>query len=372
MSDTVLEKPATKAAKLAEAQLMIVDCDIHPGFTTKDELGKFMPLRWRQHVQDCGIRTSNPFVGSLPYPRMGNGMRQDSYPPDGGAPASNLEFMQAQLLDPLNIEFGLLHALNPGPAASNLEQGNAVCVAVNDWQVDKWLSKDKRLKGGIVVNQDDAVGSIAEIERNASDQRFVQIGMVPRSIESMGRQRYWPIYELAESLDLPIGVHSAGYGTHTNSAGGWGSFYIEEHCGFAHPAQTVIISMIFEGVFERFPKLKLVVVEGGFAWLAPLMWRMDREWERMKDEVPHLKMKPSEYVKRNIWLTTQPVEEPPNVRHMTPLLEWIGHDKLLFSTDYPHWDFDDPNRAFRVPMAAGVKEGILRDNALSVYQRLTK
>lgn len=372
MSDTVLEKPATKAAKPAEVQLGIVDCDIHPGFTTKDELGKFMPLRWRQHVQDYGIRTSNPFVGSLPYPRMGNGMRQDSYPPDGGAPASNLEFMQAQLLDPLNIEFGLLHALNPGPLASNLEQGNAVCAAVNDWQVDKWLSKDKRLKGGIVIAQDDATASIAEIERHAGDQRFVQIGMVPRSIESMGRQRYWPIYELAESLDLPLGVHSAGYGTHTNSAGGWGSFYIEEHCGFAYPAQTVIISMIFEGVFERFPKLKLVVVEGGFAWLAPLMWRMDREWERMKDEVPHLKMKPSDYVKRNIWLTTQPVEEPPNVRHMTPLLDWIGHDKLLFSTDYPHWDFDDPNRAFRVPMAPELKQGIMRNNALSVYQRLNK
>jgi predicted TIM-barrel fold metal-dependent hydrolase len=162
-------------------------------------------------------------------------------------------------------------------------------------------------------------------------------------------------------------MHSAAYGTRANTGAGWASFYMEEHYSFAHTAQTALVSMIFEGVFERFPSLKLVLVEGGFAWLAPLMWRMDREWERMRDEVPHLTRKPSDYVRTNVWLTTQPVEEPPNVRHMTHLLKWIGPDRLMFSTDYPHWDFDHPERTFKVGMDEADKRAILRDNAVALY-----
>lgn len=363
MSDTVLEKKVK-----TDARLGIIDCDIHPGFSKPGELSPFLPLRWREYVKDYGLRNPNPLVGALPYPRMNLGMRRDSYPPDGGDPASDLAFMQQQLLDPLNIEVGLLHALNAGPAAFSLELGNAVCVAINDWQVDKWISKDDRLRGGISCAQEDSEAAVKEIEARAADKRFVQVSMVPRSMEPAGRKKYWPIYEAAASLGLPIGVHTAAYGIHANSGSGWASFYIEEHSGYAHPAQAFLISMIFEGVFERFPDLKLVIVEGGFAWLAPLMWRMDREWERMRAEVPQVKRKPSDYVKSNVWLTTQPVEEPRNVRLMSKLLDWIGHDRLLFCTDYPHWDFDHPDRVFRVPLDKEHKAAIFRENARAVYK----
>lgn len=362
MSDTVVDREVE-----ADVRLGIVDCDIHPGFSRKGELSAYLPARWRSYVEDYGLRNPNPLSGTLPYPRMGHGMRQDSYPPGGGAPASDLAFMQQQLLDPLDIEVGLLHALNAGPAAFSLELGNAVCGAVNDWQVDKWLSRDRRLRGGITCPQEDADAAVREIEARAADKRFVQVSMVPRSLEPAGRKKYWPIYEAAASLGLPVGVHTAAYGVHANSASGWASFYIEEHSGYAHPAQTFLVSMIFEGVFERFPDLKLVIVEGGFAWLAPLMWRMDREWDRMRDEVPQVKRKPSDYVKSNVWLTTQPVEEPRNVRHMSALLDWIGHDRLLFSTDYPHWDFDHPDRVFRVPLDKAQKQAFFRDTARAVY-----
>jgi predicted TIM-barrel fold metal-dependent hydrolase len=126
--------------------------------------------------------------------------------------------------------------------------------------------------------------------------------------------------------------------------------------------------MIFEGVFERFPDFRLVLVEGGFAWLPPLMWRMDREWERMRDEVPHVKRKPSDYIRSNVWLTTQPIEEPENNRDLYDVLSWIGHDRLMFSTDYPHWDFDHPEFAFKVPLEAAQKDAILRGNAVSLYR----
>ncbi|WP_180899994.1 amidohydrolase family protein [Martelella soudanensis] len=363
MTVAELERPETARTKLG-----IVDCDIHPAMTDRSELARFLPLRWREHVRDWGMRSGGPFMGMLQYPRLNHGgMRQDAYPPEGGPPASSLLFLQEQLLDELNIEFGLLQALNPGPSLQNLELSAAVCSAVNDWQVDKWLADEPRLKGGISIAQEDGDAAIREIEARVGDKRFAQLQFVPRSLEPAGRKRYWPIYEIAEAHDLPIAVHPAATGWHANTGAGWSSFYVEEHYAFSHSVQTVLISMIFEGVFERFPKLKLVLVEGGFAWLPSLMWRMDREWARMRGEVPHVKLRPSDYIRRNVWVTTQPIEEPPNVRHMNHLLDWIGPDRLMFSTDYPHWDFDHPDRAFRVGMSDEAKRGILRDNAVSVY-----
>src|SRR5439155_776178 len=82
-----------------------------------------------------------------------------------------------------------------------------------------------------------------------------------------------------------------------------------------------------EGVFERFPTLKVVFIEGGFGWVPPLAWRLDAAWKKLKEEVPHLKRLPSEYIREHIWLTTQPMEEPQNPRHFVELLEqgpWLA------------------------------------------------
>ena len=76
----------------------------------------------------------------------------------------------------------------------------------------------------------------------------------------------------------------------------------------------------------------------------------------MRSEVPHLKKKPSEYIRQHIWVTTQPMEEPEDRQHLFDTMEWIGWDRLLFASDYPHWDFDDPFRAF----PAGLPPGALQ------------
>ena len=78
--------------------------------------------------------------------------------------------------------------------------------------------------------------------------------------------------------------------------------------------------MVFEGVFERFPKLQVVLIEGGFAWVPALCWRMDKHWERMREEVPHVKRPPSEYVREHVWFTTQPIEEPENPQHLADIM----------------------------------------------------
>lgn len=351
------------------AQFEIVDCDIHPAMHSPQELLDHLPPRWRDIYTVYGARQPQPLFGYLPYPRMGtgNGARGDAWPPTGGRPGSDLAYMQKQHLDGYGIKAGILHPLMADATMLNQPLARAICRAVNDWQIEKWLRHESRLKGTIYAPQDDTEGAVAEIMRLAKDRRFVQIGLNPRSIEPLGRSRYWPIFQAAVETGLPIGLHVAPYGQHANGAAGPGSYYLEEHFTFAHQLQTVATSMIFEGVFERFPTLKVVLVEGGFGWAPAVGWRMDKHWAHMREEVPEVRRPPSEYLREHFWFTTQPIEEPEQRHHFEDLVKWIGADRLLYSSDYPHWDFDDPHQAIKVRLPETELRGILGQNAKMLY-----
>jgi len=365
MSIGVLERSA-----LAKTKLGLIDCDIHPAGKTPGEVMAYLPKRWREHVAEYGVRVSQPFAGAIPYPRMapGGGGRMDAWPPTGGPPASDLAFLRAQLLDLYGIDYGMLQPLSVGSHALNQDLGAAICRAANDWQIEKWLAPEPRLRGAICVPQEDPEAALAEIDRLAGDRRFAQVALPPRTIEPHGRKRYWPIYAAAEAAGLPIGMHSAAFGAHTNSGTGWLSYYIEEHYCFAHSLQSVMTSMVMEGVFERFPGLKIVLIEGGFAWVPALAWRLDHTWSRMRSEVPQVKRPPSEYIREHFWYTTQPIEEPERPRDLLDTIRWIGADRLMFSTDYPHWDFDDPRYTFKVKLPEATERAIFAGNAKALYR----
>jgi predicted TIM-barrel fold metal-dependent hydrolase len=111
-----------------------------------------------------------------------------------------------------------------------------------------------------------------------------------------------------------------------------------------------------------------VFIEGGFGWIPSATWRMDRHFEAFRSEVPHLKRRPSEYVKQHFWFTTQPIDEPDEGKHLRSLIEWVGADRLLFSSDYPHWDFDDPRYAFKTPLTEVERRKIFNGNARALYK----
>jgi predicted TIM-barrel fold metal-dependent hydrolase len=128
--------------------------------------------------------------------------------------------------------------------------------------------------------------------------------------------------------------------------------------------------MIFEGVFERFPRLKVVLVELGWSWAVPFAWRLDHAYRVMGREVPHLERLPSEYLRDHFWYTTQPMEEPERRQWLDEVFDSFEAsgmaDKLLFSSDYPHWDFDEPGA---LPSTLGLrqKREILGGNAHTLY-----
>ena len=186
--------------------------------------------------------------------------------------------MQKQLLDENNITLGILNPTGDnGASFQNREFGAGVASAMNRWVEAEWLI-EPRLKGSIVVPYEDADAAVAEIERWAGDPRFVQVLMVTRTANPPGQKQYWKIYEAAAAANLPIGVHAFGFGGYPVTGSGWPSFYIEDMVGHAQSSQSFLTSLVIEGVFERIPNFKLVLIESGFAWLPPLAWRLDKLW----------------------------------------------------------------------------------------------
>jgi len=363
-----VQVPVREDGFVTTQRIAIADCDIHPyPKSLEKEVYPFLEKRWQRHVETYGVRPRQGYQRGPAYPKgQPDASRRDAYPPAGGRPGSDLGFMRLQHLDPNNVRLGILNPLRNGQGLQNQDFAGALCRAINDWQIAEWTSKEPRLKASIVVPYEDAVASVREIERRATDKTFVQVLLLSRSAEPLGQRRYWPIYEAAERAGVPVAVHAFGYGGYPVTGGGWPSFYVEEMVGHAQCSQSVLTSMVLEGIFVRYPKLRVILVEAGFAWLPPLAWRLDKLWARMKDETG-LERLPSEYIRDHVWLTTQPMEEPDTRRHLADTIEWIGWDRLLFATDYPHWDFDDPARALPLPISDAQRHNLFFANAQAVY-----
>lgn len=363
-----IEAERPQAARSAVQRPVIVDCDIHPYLYQTAEIFPYLPERWRDHARTYGLMPRHGFQSGPAYPKgQPDAARLDSWPP-GGRPGSDLDFMRQQHLDTNNVELGVMTMISPAAGAGlNMDYGAALARAMNEWQVDGWTSKEKRLKASIVIPYEDPRAAVAEIEHWAGHPDFMQVLFLSRTAEPLGQRKYWPIHAAAEAAGLPVAVHAFGYGGYPVTGGGWPSYYMEEMVGHAQCCQAQLSSLVLEGVFERFPKLKVLLIEAGVGWLPALMWRLDKHWSRLRGETPYLKRKPSDYIRQHVWLTTQPMEEPEKRKHFNDMVEWIGLDRLLFATDYPHWDFDDPLWSVPVRLSDEQREALFRGNAKALY-----
>jgi uncharacterized protein len=350
----------------AASRVGVIDCDIHPVPNSPRELYPFLARRWQEHLSTFGGARRLGYQNGVAYPKGQPGaFRRDAWP-DGGKPGSSLPMMQAQHLDANGIAFGILNPLS-GQGFRNLDLAAAYARALNDWQRAEWTGKDARLRASVVVSYEDPQAAVAEIERCAGDPAFAHVLLLTRTAEPLGQRKYWTLFEAAAAAGLPVGIHAFGYGGWPMTPGGWPSYYIEEMVGHAQTAQSQLVSMLLEGVFERIPALRVVLIEAGFTWAPSLFWRLDKHFSRFRAELPHLTRLPSDYAREKVWWSTQPIDEPERARHLLEVIGWLGWDRLLFATDYPHWDFDDPAQVLPTGGSEAERRMLFRDNAAALY-----
>lgn len=357
----------------------IIDSDVHPSFRNGlRDLEPYLSAEWRHRLGvGGGAEWASRFATaaySLPlnplYISPIGAYRSDAATDEMG-PATDPVFTARQLLDGHGIHRAILisGSLVGIGAFPDPEVSAVVASAHNDWMCEQWLQVDERFRGALVVPPQHPEAAVREIERHANTPGICAIFMPLHSI-LMGERHYYPIYEAAQRHALPVVVHPSG--TESVFAGaprmaGIPTYYMEWHAGLGQVHQSNLISMLCHGVFERFPELRLVVSEGGFFWAAEMMWKLDRYWQGMRDDVPWLKLKPSDYVRRNVRFTTQPLPEPPHREQLAAVLDLVqAEETLIYSSDYPHWDFDEPNRAL-IGIPAALRQKICVDNPAAFY-----
>ena len=180
-----------------------------------------------------------------------------------------------------------------------------------------------------------------------------------------------PSIEAACEFDLPIAIHPGNEGSGVAgppTPAGYPTTYLEWHTNLTSNYMGHLVSLLTEGTFIKFPKLKFVLVEGGVAWMPPVLWRLDKNWKALRQSVPWFEQLPSEFAVDHILLTTQPIEEPDNPEHLKQILGMFDAAKmLLFSSDYPHWDGDTPDFAAR-GFSKELRPRVMSETARELYR----
>ena len=368
MTQTPVAQPGNERPPGRRAEAALIDADVHNSVPPGPGFGQYLPERWARYYDTVGVRTHGSRLYYVTLPRA-RASRTDSWPESGLPPGGDLDFMRLQLLDRYPVATAILNPIDMLRFAEEFDEyAAALTRGLNEWTRIEWLDNEPRFAASICVAFDHAQAAAAEVHRVAEDPRFVQVLMNVRTRDPLGNRRYWPLYEAAVEHDLPMAIHVGGMGGNAITGTGWPSYYFEDHTGFAHAFHHQVISLVASGVFEEFPTLRFVLQEGGFTWLPAMMWRMDMAFDLLHDEMAHLPEKPSHYLRRHFWFTTQPIEEPERPEYFMQAVDRLDlHDRILFSSDYPHWDFDDPTRAIPREVPRDLRTDIMFNNAAALY-----
>jgi predicted TIM-barrel fold metal-dependent hydrolase len=225
--------------------------------------------------------------------------------------------------------------------------GPAVATAVNNWLADRWLSEDDRLLANAVLTPQHMEAAVEEIYRIAGDKRFVGVLVPSRSPVGYGNHRYWPMLDALAEQGLALTLNIGGAPGSPPTPINWPATFFEDHTLTTLAFQAQIMSLVFSGIFDRQPALRVAVMESGWTWLPPLMWRMDQEWKAFRREVPWLQGPPSSYVRRHFRFATQPTDTPPDAAQLGQVYEQLGSDEMLmYASDYPHQQGSDIDALF--------------------------
>ena len=365
MTTDVQERSASMARRSAKGSGAI-DCDVHPALPGMKTLVPYLDDHWREQVVNRGIDG----LDSTSFPINAPSECRPDWRPKSGKPGADPAQLIRDALDGFGNRYAICNCVYAVQSIQDANLAASTARALNKWLAAEWLDRDPRLRASIVVSTKNVDRAVEEINRLASDKRFVQVLMMAGSETPLGKRALWPIYEIAERLGLPIGVHAGSTAHFAPTSTGWPSYFVEDYVNHSLVFQAQMLSLITEGVFTKFPALKVVCIESGFTWLPGFLWRAVKTWRAMRVETPWVTRSPAELIREHFRFTLQPCDLPPTAEQLDRIFDQMASDKfLLFSTDYPHWHFEDTD-ALPANLSDDLVRKICIDNPLETYRRL--
>ena len=238
--------------------------------------------------------------------------------------------------------------------------------AYNRWLCERVLAHEPRIRSMLYLpfnDPDAAYRMVKEMGDKKGVTGFMVTSARHRPVQHNG---YMKTYALLEEMGQPLAFH-AGYNWNDQTMGMMNKFISVHALGFVFFNMVHLTNWIMNGLPERFPKLKVIWIESGLAWVPFMMQRLDNEYMMRSSEAPALKKLPSEYM-RDMFFSTQPMEMTDLAALEQTFRMMKAETQLLYSSDYPHWDFDLPSTIYDLPfLSEQGKRNILGANAMRVF-----
>jgi uncharacterized protein len=244
----------------------------------------------------------------------------------------------------------------------------AMSWAYTRYFTEEILPLEPRIKTMVYLPFRNVPQCLRVIEKYADHPSVVGFMVTGSRYQPVHHNDYVPIYRALEEAGLPLAFHAA-YNPRERLFEGMNKFISVHALGFVLHNMVHLINMIINGIPERFPRLKVVWIESGLAWLPFVAQRLDNEYLMRTSEAPLLTQLPSEYLRSgNFFYTTQPMETQ-NLEALEVTMKIIGAEsQLMFASDYPHWDFNLPSTVYDLPFLDDkAKANILGENARKLF-----
>jgi len=237
----------------------------------------------------------------------------------------------------------------------------------NRWLLDKITSKEKRIKTMIYVPFNDPEAAYETVKEFGDHPDVIGFMVVSVRYKPVFDNAYMKTYALMEEMGKPLGFH-AGFNWGDPLVGNTNRFLVTHALGFTLFNTVHLCNWVINALPERFPKLKVIWIESGLAWIPWIMQRLDNDYKMRWSEGPSLKKLPSEYM-RDMYYTSQPMEIPDREDVLEMTFDLINADtQLLWASDYPHWDMDLPCVIYDRPFLNETqKQRILGGNAIELF-----
>jgi uncharacterized protein len=281
--------------------------------------------------------------------------------------------VQLEAMDEEGIDLAVLYPSRGLNALSipdmEPELAAAMARAYNNWLYEFCQADPSKLMGAGMVSVFNIDDAISEAQRCVKQLGFRAVFLRANIVNGHNWHDpyYEPLWSALEELNVPLGFHESNTSAGRQVGDQFGYDFMLRHT-FSHPFEQMLAvgSFCGGGVLERHPKLRVAFLEGNCGWLPFLLWRLDEHWEMFGDQwAPELKNPPSFYFKRQCYASVEADEEP--VKYA---VDFVGNDRLVFSTDFPHVDTKYPKaveRFLQLPLGEEAKRKILWDNCAAYY-----